>query len=104
MTLINHENRILELEKTLDKFNNKKEVNKSCKECYNAPTCFYEFNKRKPKCAYCNSDLVEIVPSTFDEYAQFLWDQKSFVRNFSNEAFKISEIVTILGDIEDEVR
>lgn len=83
---------------------NKKEVNKSCKECYNAPTCFYEFNKRKPKCAYCNSDLVEIVPSTFDEYAQFLWDQKSFVRNFSNEAFKISEIVTILGDIEDEVR
>ena len=66
--LINHENRILELEKTLDKFNNKKEVNKIFfeGELYDAYSLLMDIlNKSKKEIIiidnYAGKELLDIL-------------------------------------------
>lgn len=68
--LINHENRILELEKTFDKFNNKKEVNKIFfeGELYDAYSLLIDiFNKSKTEIIIIDNQILYSCGSSFKD-------------------------------------
>lgn len=70
--------------------------------CINCPsknsTCSTKVNISHPVCELCGTDLEPIVPATFDEFAEFIWNEPTFVDDFTFEVRKISEVVNVLRE------
>ena len=71
----------------------------SCISCPSKNSlCYTKVNINQPVCEICNSELEPIVPATFDEFAEFIWNEPTFVGDFSFEVRKISEVVNVLRE------
>ncbi len=77
----------------------KEHMGQSCIECPSKNAlCTTKVNINSPICEMCHSELEPIVPATFDEFAEFIWNEPTFVSDFSFEVRKISEVVNVLRE------